>query len=197
MFRRRCDLKFDIVIAGVGGQGVLSVAAAIAAGAMEGKLFVKESEVHGMAQKGGAVMASLRLSDHVIASDIIPHGTADLILGMEPLESIRYLPYLDAEGTLVTSSNPIRNIPDYPDLRALLDTIARLHRSITVDSERLAREAGSARAANMVILGAAIHLLPIEPAITEAAVRAIFEEKGKKAVNTNLRALWAGRDAAR
>lgn len=189
-------MNFDIVLAGVGGQGVLSLAAAIASAAMEDQLSVKQSEVHGMAQRGGAVMSSLRLSDREIASDLIPLGTADLILSLEPMESLRYLPCLAEAGTLITSGNPVRNIPDYPDLGALLKTISGLPRAIIVDAESLAREAGSIHAANMVIAGAAMEVLPIRAATMEAAVRAIFSPKGEKIISLNLRALEAGRKAA-
>jgi indolepyruvate ferredoxin oxidoreductase beta subunit len=189
-------MKYDIVLAGVGGQGVLSLAAAIASGAMEEKLQVKQAEVHGMAQRGGAVMATLRLADREIASDLIPRGTASMILSMEPMESLRYIAYLSPQGTLITSANPVRNIPDYPDLAELLGRIRSLPRAIVVDAEKLARAAGSTRATNMVMVGAAMHLLPIKAATIEAAVRAIFERKGEEVVDINLRALRAGREAA-
>jgi indolepyruvate ferredoxin oxidoreductase, beta subunit len=189
-------VKYDIILAGVGGQGVLAVAAAIASGAMEEKLFVKQAEVHGMAQRGGAVMATLRLADREIASDLIPHGTASMILSMEPMESLRYLPFLAPQGTLVTSANPVRNIPDYPDLEGLLVRARTLPRAIVVDAEKLARAAGSVRATNMVMVGAAIHLLPIQSGSVENAVRAIFARKGAEVVDINLRALRAGREAA-
>ena len=190
-------MKCDIVLAGVGGQGVLSLAVAIASGAMEEKLWVKQSEVHGMAQRGGAVMSTLRLSDHEIASDLVPRGTASIILSMEPMESLRYLPYLSPAGTLITSANPVRNIPDYPDLDGLLGHIRTLPRAIVVDAEKLAREAGSARATNMVMVGAATRLLPIKAETIEKAVRGIFARKGEKVVEVNLRALRAGQEAAR
>ncbi len=190
-------MKCDIVLAGVGGQGVLSLAVAIASGAMEQKLWVKQSEVHGMAQRGGAVMSTLRLSDREIASDLIPRGSASMILSMEPMESLRYLPFLSPDGTLITSLNPVRNIPDYPDLEGLLSHIRALPRSIVVDAEKLAREAGSARATNMVMVGAATHLLPIKADAIENAVRSIFQRKGEKVVEVNLRALRAGQEAAR
>jgi indolepyruvate ferredoxin oxidoreductase beta subunit len=190
-------MKCDIVLAGVGGQGVLALAAAIATGAMQQKLHVKQAEVHGMAQRGGAVMATLRLADQPIASDLIPRGAASVILSMEPMESLRYLGYLSLQGTVVTSANPVRNIPDYPDLGNLLEQIRELPRAIVVDAETLARAAGSARATNMVMVGAAMHLLPIRPEILEAAVRSIFSRKGDDVVNVNLRALRAGQEAAR
>jgi indolepyruvate ferredoxin oxidoreductase, beta subunit len=190
-------VKCDIVLAGVGGQGVLSLAVAIATGAMEEKLRVKQSEVHGMAQRGGAVMANLRLSDQEIASDLIPRGGASIILSLEPMESLRYLPFLSAEGTLVTSVNPVRNIPDYPELEGLLDNIRSLPRAILVDAETLAREAGSARASNIVMVGAASHLLPIAAETVERAVRTIFARKGEKVLAVNLRAFRAGREAAK
>ncbi len=190
-------MKCDIVLAGVGGQGVLSLAVAIASGAMEARLQVKQSEVHGMAQRGGAVMANLRLSDSEIASDIIPRGDASMILSMEPMESLRYLPFLSTDGTLVTSANPVRNIPDYPDLYTLLGQIHMLPRAIVIDADKLARQAGSARSSNMVMVGAASHLLPMEPEILERAIGTIFARKGEKVVEVNLRAFRSGREAAR
>jgi indolepyruvate ferredoxin oxidoreductase beta subunit len=190
-------MKCDIVLSGVGGQGVLSLAAAIASGAMEEKLCVKQAEVHGMAQRGGVVMATLRLADREIASDLIPRGTASMILSMEPLESLRYVSFLSPQGTLITSANPVCNIPDYPDLDELLARIRKLPSAIVVDAEKLARQAGSARATNMVIVGAAMHLLPIKAETIEAAVRTIFARKGEEVLAINLRALRAGQDAAR
>jgi len=190
------DVKCDIVLAGVGGQGVLSLAAAIAAAAMEEGLHVKQAEVHGMSQRGGAVTASLRLADREIASDLIPAGKAAMILSMEPLESLRYLAFLAPEGTLITSANPVRNITDYPNLEDLLRRIAALPHAIVVDAEKLAREAGSARATNMVIVGAAMHLLPLRPEAVEASVSRMFARKGEDVVAINLRALRAGRQAA-
>lgn len=190
-------MKQDIILAGVGGQGILSIAFVIDNAALADGLQFKQAEVHGMAQRGGAVMATLRLADQEIASDLIPRGTASIILSMEPMESLRYLPYLAPQGTLVTSANPVRNIPDYPDLDELLKHIRSLPHAIVVDAEKLARQAGSARATNMVMVGAATPLLPIKTETIEAAVRAIFARKGNEVVEVNLRALRAGREAAR
>ncbi|HYK90001.1 MAG TPA: indolepyruvate oxidoreductase subunit beta [Acidobacteriota bacterium] len=189
-------MKCDIVLAGVGGQGVLTLAAAIASGALEENLCVKQSEVHGMAQRGGAVMATLRLADRHIASDLIPLGTASIILSMEPMESLRYLPYLSKEGTLITSDSPVRNIPDYPDLKELLAKIRSLPSAVVVDAVKLARTAGSTRAANMVMVGAAMNLLPVKAETVERAVRVMFARKGDQVVDINLRALQAGCAAA-
>lgn len=189
-------MKFDIILAGVGGQGVLSVSAIIASSAMKEGLYVKQSEVHGMSQRGGAVLANLRLADAPIASDIIPLGSAALILSMEPLESLRYLAYLSTEGALVTSINPVVNIPDYPDLEGLLRHVRTLRQSRLVDGEQLARAAGSARATNMVMVGAASHRLPVKVDTLEHYIQTTFAAKGEKVVETNLRAFRAGREAA-
>jgi len=189
-------MKFDIILAGVGGQGVLSVSAIIASSAMQEGLAVKQSEVHGMSQRGGAVLANLRLSDRPIASDLIPRGTAALILSMEPLESLRYLEFLSASGSVITATNPVANIPDYPPVDEVLARIRSLPHAVTVDAESLARKAGSARATNMVMVGAASPLLPVSFGTIEHFVQAIFASKGAKVVETNLKALHAGRDAA-
>src|SRR5512136_260737 len=189
-------MKFDIILAGVGGQGVLSVSAIIASSAMKEGLLVKQSEVHGMSQRGGAVLANLRLADGPIASDLIPLGCAAMILSMEPLESLRYLRYLSAEGALVTSSNPVVNIPDYPDLGGLLEKVRGLPFARLVDGEQLARAAGSTRATNMVMVGAASHRLPVRVDTLEQFIESIFAAKGAKVVDTNIKAFRAGREAA-
>ncbi len=189
-------MKYDIILAGVGGQGVLSVGAIIASSAMKEGLFVKQSEVHGMSQRGGAVLANLRLASADIQSDLIPLGTASMILSMDPLESLRYLQYLSKGGAIVTSTNPMVNIPDYPELEKVLATIRTFAGARLVDGEKLARAAGSARATNMVMVGAASHRLPIEVGTIRHFIESIFASKGAKVVDTNLKAFEAGREAA-
>jgi indolepyruvate ferredoxin oxidoreductase beta subunit len=189
-------MKYDIILAGVGGQGVLSLSAIIAWSAMREGLHVKQSEVHGMAQRGGAVLANLRLSDSEVMSDLIPQGGAALVLSMEPLESLRYLRYLSPGGAVITSTNPVVNIPDYPDLDGLIGWIRKLPRAILLDSERMARQAGSARASNMVIAGAASRLLPLKLDTMEHFIQTRFASKGDTVVRQNLAAFRAGREAA-
>ena len=186
-------MKYDMIIAGVGGQGVLSVASIIASSAMKEGLHVKQSEVHGMSQRGGAVYANLRLSDQPIYSDLIADGTASMILSMEPLESLRYLHYLKDDGYLITSENPERNIPDYPNLDELLIQIRSLPNALTIDAHKLAMEAGSGRATNMVLAGAASHFLPIKPETMQNFIKEIFARKGEKVVGINLKAFAMGR----
>ena len=188
-------MNFDIVLAGVGGQGVLSLSGIIASGAMKEGLFVKQSEVHGMSQRGGAVLANLRLSDKPIASDLIPRGRAAMILSMEPLESLRYVSYLSTKGTLITSTMPMVNIPNYPDLEELLGQIRGIPQAILVESDRLAKSAGSARAANMVMVGAASHLLPVKVETMKHYIDNVFKKKGEKIIEANLKAFSAGREA--
>jgi indolepyruvate ferredoxin oxidoreductase beta subunit len=189
-------MKFDIILAGVGGQGVLSVSAIIASSAMKEGLAVKQSEVHGMSQRGGAVLANLRISDAPIASDLIPRGSAALVLSMEPIESLRYLEYLAQDGTVVTATEPFVNISDYPPIEDVLAQVRRLPRAILIEAETLARQAGSARATNMVMVGAASHLLPVSFDSLQHFVQTMFAAKGAKVVETNLKALQAGREAA-
>ncbi len=189
-------MTFDIILAGVGGQGVLSVSAIIASSAMQEGLHVKQSEVHGMSQRGGAVLANLRLSDGPIQSDLIPLGTAAMVLSMEPLESLRYLPYLAPGGSIITAAEPVRNITDYPPLEEVHATIRSLPHAVIVDAERLAREAGSVRATNMVMVGAASRLLPVQVSTMEHFIQSLFARKGEKVVASNLKAFQAGREAA-
>jgi indolepyruvate ferredoxin oxidoreductase, beta subunit len=189
-------MKYDIIMAGVGGQGTLSVSGIIAAAAMSEGFMVKQSEVHGMSQRGGAVVAHLRLSDSPIASDLIARGSAAMILSNEPLEGLRYLDYLAPEGTLISSTDPTINISDYPELSELLQTIRNLPHSVLVDDKVIARRAGSLRATNMVMVGAASQLLPVKSETIERFIQERFGSKGERVVETNVKAFRAGREAA-
>jgi indolepyruvate ferredoxin oxidoreductase, beta subunit len=189
-------MKKDIILAGVGGQGIVSIAAVIGYAALEAGYFLKQSEVHGMSVRGGDVQSNLRISDKEIASDLIPLGKADLIIAVEPLESLRYLPYLSPEGWVITSSTPFVNIPDYPDMEKVLAEIQKLPRHVLLDADQLAKDAGSAKAANTVILGAASPFLGMEYGKLENAIRFIFRTKGDDIIELNLKALKAGRDLA-
>ena len=187
-------MKFDIILAGVGGQGVLSLSSIIASAALQEGLSVKQSEVHGMAQRGGAVTAHLRLSDGPIESDLVPLGCASMVLSLEPLESLRYLAYLAPGGTVVTASQKVANIPDYPPDSALREAIAALPRSVLVDAAGLAKRAGLTKATNMVMAGAAAALLPLRTESMERSVEALFARKGPDVVQRNLAAFRAGQE---
>jgi indolepyruvate ferredoxin oxidoreductase beta subunit len=189
-------VKYDVILAGVGGQGVLSVAAVIALGAKKSGLLVRQSEVHGMAQRGGAVQAHLRLSDRTIVSDLIGKASADIILSMEPIESLRYLEYLKAGGALITSADPVKNIPNYPELEGIYGRIRALPSARLVEATDLAQAAGSARSTNMVMVGAASAYLPVEEKNLLAAIEELFSRKGDKVVETNRLAFQKGREAA-
>jgi indolepyruvate ferredoxin oxidoreductase beta subunit len=188
-------MKYDIVLAGVGGQGVLSLAAILARAAMIDGLRVRQSEVHGMAQRGGAVSAHLRISDEDIAGDLVPSGGADMILAMEPLESLRYLSYLKPDGIVVSASESVVNIPDYPEMETVLGAIRSLPRALLVDASAIAREAGSPRAVNMALAGAASLLVPIRIESLERGMDELFGGKGAKAAAANRRAFELAREA--
>ncbi len=189
-------MKQDIILAGVGGQGILSIAYVIASAGLEEGLEVKQAEVHGMSQRGGAVESHLRLADERIASDLIPRGAADLILSVEPLEALRHFDFLGPAGMIIASRTPFINIPDYPDVAALVTKIAESPRHIIVDSEALAREAGSTRSQNMVLLGAASGQLVVSEDDIIKYIRVLFEPRGENVVAANLKAFALGREAA-
>ncbi len=190
------EMKTDIILSGVGGQGILSIAAAIGEAALKEGLYMKQAEVHGMSQRGGDVQSNLRLSDQPIASDLIPLGHADLIISLEPMESLRYLPYLNKEGWLVTNSQPFVNIPNYPEIEKVNAELDKLPHKVVLDVEAIAKEAGSVRAANIVMLGAATPFLGLEYEKIEEGVRSIFARKGEEIVAMNLKALKAGYEIA-
>jgi indolepyruvate ferredoxin oxidoreductase beta subunit len=188
------QMKNDIILSGVGGQGILSIATAIGLAAVANDLYLKQSEVHGMSQRGGDVQSHLRLSDKPIASDLIPHGKANLIISVEPMESLRYLPWLADSGWLVTNSNPFINIPDYPQIEEILIEVRKIKNHVVIDADSIAKEAGSVRAVNMVILGAASPFIEMPLKSLEDAISKLFGSKGEEIVRINLDAFKAGRE---
>lgn len=189
-------MKKDIILGGVGGQGILSIAAIIGTAAVKAGLYLKQAEVHGMSQRGGDVQSNLRISDQPIASDLIPVGKADMIISVEPMEALRYVPMLAADGWIITNTTPFINIPDYPSKEELLEVINSQPHHIILDADAIAKELGSTKAANVVILGAASPFLGLSYEQIEEAIRITFGRKGDEVVNLNLAALKAGRDEA-
>lgn len=187
-------MTFDIILCGVGGQGGLSVSVVIARAAMAAGFQVKQSEIHGMSQRGGEVLANLRISDREIFSPTIPKGQADIIFAFEPLEALRHLAWLSADhGAVISAMTPILNIPNYPDIEAVRGEIRRISRARLIDADTIARQAGNARSANLVLVGAGADLLPLPPEAIEREIVALFARKGDEVVQANLRAFRAGR----
>ncbi len=189
-------MKVDIILAGVGGQGILSIAAILGEAALSENLFLKQAETHGMSQRGGAVYSHLRISDKEIASDLIPSGSAELILSVEPMESLRYLPYLSPKGYLVTNTTPFENIVNYPNIDDIIAEVKKQPRSIAIDADKIAEEIGNKRISNVVILGAATPFIELNTEKIEAGIKRIFSKKGDKIVEMNLKAFRAGREFA-
>lgn len=188
-------MKTDIILCGVGGQGILSIATIIGEAAMNENLFIKQAEVHGMSQRGGDVQSNLRISSDPINSDLIAKGGADVIISMEPMEALRYLPYLNKEGWIITSSAPFVNIPNYPDMEKINADLTRINNVIVLDIEKLAKENNVPRSANVILLGAAQKALGIEYSKLEDAIRRVFSRKGEAIVEANIKALALGREA--
>ena len=190
-------MKTDIILCGVGGQGILSIATVLGEAATASGLYLKQAEVHGMSQRGGDVQSNLRLSTEPIWSDLIPRRQADLILSMEPMEALRYLPYLSPEGRIVTASKPLVNIPDYPDEAALMAELKALPHVTMLDIEDVAIEHKIPRGANMILLGMTAPFLGIlSPEVLRAAVARVFAPKGDAVVEADLKAFGLGLSAA-
>ena len=185
-------MNTDIILSGVGGQGILSIATIIGAAAINDNLYIKQADVHGMSQRGGDVQSNLRISSTPIASDLIPLGKADLIISLEPMEAMRYLPYLKKDGWVITNTEPFVNIPDYPDLDTLMQRIEALPHHVALDVAAIASEATSPRAANIVLLGAAAPFLGIDIAKIEDGIHSVFARKGDDIVEMNIKAFRAG-----
>ena len=187
-------MKTDIVLAGVGGQGILSIATILGTAALDENLHIKQAEVHGMSQRGGDVQSNLRISEAPIASDLIPLGGADLIVSLEPMEALRYLPYLKPDGWIITNTTPFVNIDSYPEAEALEAELAKHDRVIAFDMDSIAKELGSPKSSNMVLLGAASPFILIAADKVEDGIRKVFAAKGEKIIDSNIKAFRAGRD---
>jgi len=183
----------NIILAGVGGQGILSIATVVGEAALAEGLYLKQAEVHGMSQRGGDVQSNLRISSEPIMSDLIAKGDADIIISLEPMEALRYVSYLKPDGWIVTSSVPFVNIPDYPEIETVLQHVRSHKNHVLLDVETLAKEAGApAQAANMVLLGASIPMLGIDHDKMIAGVQRVFARKGDAVVASNVAAVEAG-----
>lgn len=189
-------MRTDIILAGVGGQGILSIAATIGMAAIANNLHIKQAEVHGMSQRGGAVQSHFRLSSDPIASDLIPRGKADIILSVEPMEALRYIDFLKADGWIVTNAAPFVNITNYPEIEAVLDKLKSRKNTILLDADKIAKDLGSPRSSNIVMLGAASPFIDIPYEALEEAIKEIFLRKGDKIIEANINALRAGREFA-
>lgn len=188
-------MKLDIILSGVGGQGILSIAAIIGEASLHEGLNIKQAEVHGMSQRGGDVQSNLRISSEPIYSDLIAKGTADAIISLEPMEALRYIPYLSKNGWIVTNSTPFVNIPNYPEMETINSELAALPNVISIDISAMTKEAGSPRTANMILLGAASVILGIDHSKLEDAIGRIFGRKGEAIVEMNTKAFRIGREA--
>ena len=189
-------MKKDIILAGVGGQGILTIATIIGHAAAKAGVNLKQAEVHGMSQRGGDVQSNLRLSTETIHSDLIKKGAAEIIISMEPMEALRYLPYMSAEGWVITSSNPFVNIPNYPNQEALKADLEKLPKVSALPIEDLAKENNMPKSANIILLGMAAKYLEIlTPEQLKESIRAIFAGKGEAVVEMNCKAFEIGLNA--
>ena len=187
------DRVTNVFICGVGGQGILLASEILSEVALGRGLDVKKSEVHGMAQRGGAVVSHVRFGDRVY-SPVIADGEADLLVSFEKMEALRWLHSLRPAGTLVVNSQEIvpSGLDEYPreideDLRRRVPDL------LSVDALTLAEEAGNIRAVNTVMLGAFSSFLEFDDADWRKAIEARVPPK---TVDVNLRAFELGRRAA-
>ncbi len=186
-------MKNDIILVGVGGQGILTIATIIGDAAATAGLHLKQAEVHGMSQRGGDVQSNLRLSTEPIYSDLIRQGEADIIIAMEPMEALRYVGYLHRNGQIITSSTPFKNIPNYPDEEALMQELKSMPNITAQPIEELAKEGNFAKSANVVLLGmAAKHLKVLSPDQLRQSIIRLFASKGQAVVDANLQAFELG-----
>jgi len=189
-------MRSNLILAGVGGQGILSIATIVGYAALESGLQLKQSEVHGMSQRGGDVQSHLRISSKQIFSDLIPVGTADIVASVEPMEALRYLPFLSKKGWLITNTKPFINIPNYPEMDKIIAEIEKLPNHIMIDADGIAKDIGAPRAMNMIMLGAISTFIDIPYDKFQEGIRFVFDRKGKEIVDINLKAMDKGREIA-
>lgn len=189
-------MKTDIILAGVGGQGIISIANIIGIAALQENLYLKQAEVHGMSQRGGDVQSNLRISDTPIASDLIPYGNADIIISLEPMEALRYLPYLNKKGWVVTNTNPFINIQNYPEMKDVMQELEKMDNLVAFDMDKMAKEVGSPRSSNMILLGAASPFLGLPYHIIEEGISKFFGSKGDKIIEMNLKCFNTGKETS-
>lgn len=187
-------MKKDIILCGVGGDGIVSVAKIISDAALNKDLNLKQSEIHGMSQRGGSVFSHLRISDKPIYADVIPEGQADIILSSEPMEALRYLPFLSKEGCIITNSEPFVNINNYPDMEKVMAELNKIKNVVAFNANEMAKIV-KARS-NMVLLGATVPFLDLDLAELENSIQRIFGRKGEDVVKSNLAAIRAGYEFA-
>ena len=190
-------MKTNIILSGVGGQGILTIAAVLDTAALSENLNVKQSEVHGMSQRGGAVQSHVRISDTEIFSDLIPEGKADLILSVEPMELLRYLPFLNKKGWLVTDSNPFINTSNYPEQEAIYQQIKKYPNHVILNATDEAKKLGNSKVANMILLGAASSLIPLSEESLLAAIKTLFQHKSERIISLNIEAFLEGKKLAK
>jgi len=175
---------------------LLALAAVIGEAARSLDMHVLQAEVHGMAQRGGVVQSHLRYSDQPLHSALVKAGTADLVLSLEPMEALRYMPMLAPDGAVVTNAVPHKNIPNYPEDDAIQDEIRHLSTYRLIDAVELAKTAGALQAANMVVLGAGAPFLNLPLEALETGIRTVFNGKPDAVIETNLRAFRLGYEAS-
>jgi indolepyruvate ferredoxin oxidoreductase beta subunit len=189
------DKTTNLFLCGVGGQGILLASEIISSACMKAGLDIKQSEVHGMAQRGGSVIAHLRYGEKVY-SPLIEPGEADIVVSFELLEALRYLPYMNTRTRVIVSTQKILPSPvatgvdTYP-----ADVVDQLkQRGITVipiDAFALAKAAGETRAVNMVLVGALSALVPLDE---KFFLRAIEERIPEKIRKKNIDAFVKGKE---
>lgn len=184
---------FNIVIAGVGGQGVLLASKVLAESALACGMDVKQNEVHGMAQRGGSVISFVRIGDQVFSPVVMP-GSADILISFEPLEALRYVHYLKPGGKLVYNKVTINpstvasGMAVYPsDVEAQIAVACP--DALGIDALSIAKSAGNAKAVNMVMVGSVMKNLPVDAGVVEEIVKSLSKDKG---VEVNLKALKGG-----
>jgi indolepyruvate ferredoxin oxidoreductase beta subunit len=187
--------KTDILITGVGGQGILLASTVIGRTAIKAGLSVRSTETHGMAQRGGSVVSHLRIGN--VYSPMIPKGSADFLIAFEPLEAVRNADYLKDGCWAVVNTETInptgekKKIGNYPPVEDILMALMEFANIIPIDATNLAREAGSPLTLNMVLLGAvaALEGFPLETGDLKGMVKVLVPPK---TVETNIKAFESG-----
>lgn len=190
----RINKPSGVIVAGVGGQGAITVSQLILGAAWKSGYYTLQSEVHGMSQRGGSVNAQILFDKKEVTSPVIMEGRGDLLIGLEPLETLRYLNLLDEGAFVISSVSPIKNMMTYPEIGKIIAELKKIPGVLLIDTEKLSVELDNKNAGNMILLGVASKHLPFEDNTWYEVINERFEGKSEVLIKKNIEAFEYGKN---
>ena len=186
------NMSCKIIVSGVGGQGAITIAQLILGAAFKDNLYALQSEVHGMSQRGGAVNAHVIVSSMEVFSPVVMAGDGDILISLEPLETLRYLPLLKSGAHVIAAMEPVVNMDNYPEREELMGALARIPGVQLIDTETHSRALNAKKSGNIILLGVAARHMGIASARWREALTERFAGKGEAIITKNIEAFECG-----